>query len=361
MTASSPHSISVVIVAWNSREELAATLPAVLAELAACDELVVVDNGSADDTKALVRELAPDAIVLSLPHNAGFAEAANRGVEAASGDLVVLLNPDAVPQPGFRDAIARPLADGRGWAAWMGMVTAEGGTVVNTLGGVLHYTGIAWAGGAGEPVPAQPRAAEVAFLSGACLAMPRAGWLRLGGFDPGYFLYHEDVDVSLRLRLQGARIGIEPRAVVDHDYEFSANPAKYRHLERNRWATVLRTYPAALLALLAPALLVSELALHAIAAASGWGRLKLGADGDVLRALPRTLRERRRIQATRGISAREFAAFLTAELDSAYLGRAAGLAPLRWALRAYWAAVCLLLGLKGARPYRPRDGRERAR
>ncbi len=243
-------SISVVIVAWNSREQLARTIPPLLAELGDDDELVVVDNASADDSAALVAELAPSATVIGMQENVGFAAGANAGAAAASGELLVLLNPDAVPRPGFGAAIRGPLSDGRGWAAWMALVTAERGAVVNSLGGVLHFTGIAWAGGAGEPVPPDLAAGEVPFLSGACLAIPRAGWRQLGGFSDRYFLYHEDVDVSLRLRLQGGRIGIEPAAVVDHDYEFGGAAAKYRHLERNRWATVLRDYPAPLLALL---------------------------------------------------------------------------------------------------------------
>ncbi len=335
--------VSIVIVAFNSRAELGGTIPAVLRELGEGDELVVVDNASADGSAELVEELAPAATLVRETENLGFAEGVNRGVAAARGDLVVLLNPDAVPQPGFREAIARPLADGRGWAAWQGLVTAEGGAIVNTLGGVLHFTGIAWAGGAGDPVPAQPRPGEVPFVSGACLAIPRETWERIGGFDPGYFMYHEDVELSLRLRIEGGRVGIEPTAVVDHDYEFSANPAKYRHLERNRWATILRTYPGPLLALLAPGLIATELALLGIAVAGGWGRLKLAAWGDTWRGLRRTLRERKPIQEQRQISAGEFAAFLTPDLDSAYLGRAGGIAPLRWALRGYWALVRALL------------------
>ena len=85
--------------------------------------------------------------------NAGFAAAANAGAAAATGDLLVFLNPDARPAPGFVEAIAAPLRDGRGWAAWMGLVTAEDGRVVNTNGGVVHFTGIAWAGEAGAPAP----------------------------------------------------------------------------------------------------------------------------------------------------------------------------------------------------------------
>jgi GT2 family glycosyltransferase len=338
-----------VIVAWNSREELARSIPALLPELAGGDELIVVDNDSSDDSAALVSRLAPEARVVSAGENLGFAAGANFGAAEARGELLVLLNPDASPQPGWGEAIRRPHTDGRGWAAWMSLVTAEGGRIVNTLGGALHFTGIAWAGGAGDPVPAGLEPAEVPFLSGACLAIPRASWGRIGGFSERYFLYHEDVDLSLRLRLEGGRIGIEPAAVVDHDYEFSARPGKYRYLERNRWATVLRDYPAPLLALLTPALLATELALMLVSIPGGWARQKWEANLDVLRALGPTLRERRAIQSERRISAGEFVAYMTPDLDSAYLGRAGEIAPLRWALRAYWRAMRWLLRAPPAR------------
>jgi GT2 family glycosyltransferase len=344
LTDPSP-SVSVVIVAWNSSRELAGTIPALLAELSDGDEVVVVDNDSTDGSAAAARELAPAAVVVETGANLGFAAGANRGAEAASGDLVVFLNPDAVPQPGFGEAIRRPMAERRGWAGWMGLVTAEQGRVINSDRGVLHFTGIAWAGDAGAPVerarPAGP--VEVPFLSGACMAVPRELWLAIGGFSEGYFLYHEDVDVSLRLRLEGGTIGIEPAAVVDHDYEFSRSPEKYRYLERNRWSTVLRTYPAPLLGLLAPGLLATELALYAVAVANGWGRLKLAADVESIRSLGETLDRRRAIQARRRVSAAAFASHLTADLDSAFLGPLAANGALRWALRAYWAAVRALL------------------
>ena len=93
---------------------------------------------------------------------------------------------------------------------------------------------------------------------------------------------------------------MEPAARVEHAYEFAKGPAKWRHLERNRWATLIRTYPAALLALLAPALVATELALVPVSAAGGWFGQKLLAWGDTLRAAGRLLGERRRIQAEPG-------------------------------------------------------------
>jgi GT2 family glycosyltransferase len=327
------------------------SLPALADQLSGDDELIVVDNGSTDGTAALVGELVPRATVIETGENVGFAAGCNRGAGAASGQLLVLLNPDAVPAPGFCEAIRRPAESGRGWAAWMGLVTAEGGRIVNTEGGVVHFTGLAWAGGAGRPLGAAPgpTAREVGFASGACLAISLETWREAGGFPESFFLYQEDVDLALRLRLAGGRIGIEPAAIVDHDYEFGKGAAKWRHLERNRWAMVLRTYPAPLLALLAPALIATELALIPASIAGGWGREKLRATAEALGALPRLLRERRAIQARRAISSSDFAAALTPELSSPYLGRAARAAPLRWALRAYWSLVRALLGAAGSR------------
>jgi GT2 family glycosyltransferase len=323
--------LSVVVVTYNSAAAVTATLPRLCEQLGAGDELLVVDNASADDTIAVVGELAPAATVLRSESNRGFAAAANEGARAATGDLLVFLNPDAVPAPGFAEAIRRPLRDGRGWSAWMGLVTADGGRAINSAGGVIHFTGIAWAGAI-----AVGMSREVPFLSGACLAVPRAGW---PGFAERFFMYHEDVDLSLRLRLAGGALGIEPAAVVDHDYEFAKGASKWRFLERNRWATIVRCYPAPLLALVAPALAATELALLAVAARGGWLPQKLRAAGEAVRALPRLLDERRAIQATRAVSTAEFARWLTPDLDSPYLGRVSTLAPLRWGLRIYWRVV----------------------
>jgi GT2 family glycosyltransferase len=319
-------------------------LRALAVELRDDDELIVIDNASTDGTPEAVAEAAPDATLIEVGENLGFAAASNQGAALASGDLLLLLNPDAVVAPGFRDAIELPLTERRGWAAWQGLVTTEGGRLVNSRGGAVHFTGIAWAGGAGERLEnGNPAGTEPGFVSGACLAVPSAVFEDIGGLAEPFFLYHEDVDLSLRLRLTGGRLGVEPRARADHAYEFAKGPEKWRLLERNRWATLIRTYPSALLVLLAPALLATELALAPISLAGGWTGQKLRSWVDVARWLPRLLRERREIQPGRQVAAGAFARALTPDLDSSYLGAAGRSRLLRGALRSYWSAVLGLL------------------
>lgn len=333
----SPPVLSVVIVTWNSAGDLERALPALLGELREGDELIVVDNDSGDGSAERAAALAPGAGLIRNPENLGFVGGVNRGAAAATGDLLVLLNPDAQVQPGWRDAIERPWIEGRDWGVWQALITSDDGSRINSDGNVIHFTGICWAGGAGRPIAeAGTKARQVGYASGACLAIPLELWRELGGFPERLFMYGDDADLSLLARLRGYPVGIEPAARVEHDYEFDKGAEKWRYLERSRWAFIIRCYPAPLLALIAPVLLIAELAIAAAALRGGWFTKKLGANLDVARWLPGLLRERREIQARRRISAADFASPLAADLDSDFLGPLATSRPVNALLDAYW-------------------------
>ena len=342
--------LAVVVVTHDSAAHIGGTLRSVSEQLRATDELVVVDNASSDGTAEAARQASPRAVVLEQRDNLGFAGGCNAGAAASSAPLLFFLNPDAIPAAGCLDTLRSVASEHPGWGAWQALVTMDGGNTINTAGNVTHFLGIGWAGRCGEPVANAPRQPEeVGFGSGAALVLRRTDWDRIDGFDERYFMYCEDMDLGLRLRLAGRGVGIAPAARVEHDYEFAKGERKWFLLERNRWWTVLSDYPARLLLLVAPALVLSELALLVVAARGGWLGPKLRAQAAVLRELPAILERRRRVQSGRAVSDRAFAEGLSARLDNPNLGRPAGVGVLTLAQRAYWAAVRRLLPTRAYR------------
>ncbi len=334
-----------MIVACDSGPELARTLPGLAAEIGPGDEVLVVDNGSTVSPREQVSQLLPEARVIEMGTNAGFTAATNRGAAESTGDIVLMLNPDALPEPGFGASIREPYAGRPDWGAWMALVACQidGQKVVNSRANPVHFTGIAWAGGHGSPLSEVGGPADIPVASGAAFAVRREVWRQVGGLPEEFFLYHEDIDLSIRIQASGHRIGLQPQAVVDHDYDFHSNASKWFWLERNRLAMVIRNYPGPLLALVAPALLATELVLLLVSGRQGWLVAKLKSYRDLIRWLPRLRRERHGIQAARRITPGEFAGLLTPDLDSPLIPAFARKGPVRAALRIYWRAVRALL------------------
>jgi N-acetylglucosaminyl-diphospho-decaprenol L-rhamnosyltransferase len=336
--------LAVVVVTHHSAEHLPSLLSALLPQLAEEDELVIVDNASSDRTAAVARSLDERVRVIETGQNLGFAGGCHVGADATMAPLLLFLNPDSQPEPHCLERLRRASADHADWGAWQALVLLEEGRI-NTSGGVVHYLGMGWAGECGRPaaeIAGEDR--EVAFPSGAAMVVRRSIWSALGGLDREYFMYGEDLDLGLRLWLSGQHVGVVPEARVIHSYEFDKGAGKWFWLERNRWRTVLSTYPTALLLLVAPALLAAEAGLLLIAARQGWLVAKLRAQAAGIRSLPRTLTRRRAVQQTRRINACEFAAHLTASLENPFLTGASS----PWVATpqaTYWRLVRALLSL----------------
>lgn len=311
--------LAVVVVTYNSADHLPVLLSAVLGQLGPEDELVVVDNASSDGSPDVTRQAGERVWLLETGANLGFAGGCHAGAQATRAPLLLFLNPDSQPEEGCLDHLRAAAAAHPTWGAWQAAVLLPDGNI-NTDGGIVHYLGMGWAGDCGKPqasLPAGPR--EVGFPSGAALVVRRSTWEQLGGLDSSYFLYGEDLDLGLRVWLAGQGVGVVPAARVIHSYEFEKGTEKWFWLERNRLRTVLSVYPRPLLVLLAPGLLAAEVALLAMATAHGWLGPKLRAQLAVLTGLPQTWRRRRAVQATRRLTASQFAAHLTASLDSEFL------------------------------------------
>ncbi len=207
-------SYSVVVVTWNCADALATLVESLNEHLSsAAPQLVVVDNASEDEPFGAARGWRGPLELVELPDNRGFGAAANVGVRRADGEAVVLLNPDtwlvdsslsALAAAGLeRDAIVGPRVlnpDGSVQPSASGPVVGVWPWVRAILPGALSPSAVR---SRTEPWALQ-RPAQVAWLTGACLAAPRRRLLELGPFDESLHLYAED----LELGLQAARAGV---------------------------------------------------------------------------------------------------------------------------------------------------------
>lgn len=330
--------VSAVVLAYKDEPWLERSVRAVLDSRGVEVEVVLVDNGCTDGAVERLAGLAGVTVVRPLA-NLGFAGGCNAGALEASGEVLALVNGDAVVAP---DALARltdvALRRDVGIAS-ASIRLADAPEKLNSGGNELHFLGFAWAGAFGEEASAHQSEREVTYASGAGMAMRMELWERLGGFDAQYFAYHEDAELSLRCWQQGFRIVYVPDAVVVHRYEFSRNAQKYYLVERNRLALVLTLFEGRTLVWLLPALVVIEMATLVVAVNGGWVRQKLAGWGWLLQNHRWIRARRRRLQAERSVGDRSLAPLFVNRLAAGNYPLPAALRPLDRLLGNYWSAV----------------------
>ena len=292
--------VSVVIVTHQSESFIGEVLGSLEGDSAGPNEVIVVDSGSTDGTREIVA--GHDATWVELGANVGFAEGCHEGARRSTGSVLVFLGHDTTPEPGWLPPlVAAATAPGVG-AAMATIVDRGRPDTYNTSGGHLTFVGLAWLSDIGEQIPEEePELIDVAFPSGAAMAIRTEAWDRFGGFRPDFFMYHEDSDLGWRIRLAGLRVVRSSRSRVRHDYDFSRSPGKMYYLERNRWTLLATNYHPTTLAVLSPALLLTDLGIWVVALRDGWGAQKLRASIDALARRSRWRGQRARIDENRRI------------------------------------------------------------
>jgi GT2 family glycosyltransferase len=335
---------SVIVVSYNSRAYLPQCIDSIVCELGPRDELIIVDNGSIDGSADMVAERFPQARLVR-SENVGYAGGNNRGAALARGEYLVFLNPDTILSAGALAALLAPFER----PGDVGMTTAcivhmSQPDVINTCGNTMHYTGLTYCRGAGQPRTCYAESAEVDAVSGAAFAMRRALFEALGGFDERFFMYVEDTDLSWRARLAGYTCLYVSAAVVAHDYQPAYAPAKAFYLDRNRHFMLLKNLSRSTYLRMLPGLLLGEIVTWGFMLLKGpryWGvKLRvyrwLWSQRGAIQAPCRPVQQR---------SDRELAGRMTYRLDFDQLAnrQLARLAALTFH-PAFWAAQLLLTG-----------------
>lgn len=222
--------LSIIIVNWNSKDYVAACIESILtSDTSSTYEIVVVDGGSFDGCDAMIASRFPSVVFVQSPDNIGFGRSNNLGFEHASGESVLLLNPDTVVAKGSLDLLVESLKQ-------LPQAGAVGPRLLNS-DGTLQTSCV-------QPLPTPANQAldsdflrrllpnsklwslnnafgrseptEVQALSGACIAMPSRLYREVGGFTPNYFMYAEDMDLCLKVQRAGYKVYHNPRSHIVH-------------------------------------------------------------------------------------------------------------------------------------------------
>ncbi len=225
--------LSIVILSWNVRELLAAclrSLPTATGDWWDRAEVLVVDNASTDGSAEMVRRDFPGVRLVALPRNLGFSGGNNVGIRAAQGKYVLLLNPDTVARPGSIATLAEYMEAHETSGIVGPRLLNPDGTLQPSrrrfptlLTALVESTPLQrWLG----KLPAirrfymldQPEAVtqQVDWLSGAALLCRREALEQAGLFDPGYFMFSEEVDLCRRVKDAGWEVVYVPHAEIVH-------------------------------------------------------------------------------------------------------------------------------------------------
>ena len=317
--------VGLIIVTHNAAAFIERCLRGVALQARRPDRILIVDNASHDGTLALIATLA-EALELpvetiGLNENLGFAAANNLAVAALDDcEWVALLNPDACPDPTWLLALLAAAGRHPAAAALASRLMLPGpANVLDGAGDEYHVSGLAWRQGHHQPISRVVGALVERRVIAACAAAAlyrRRVWSDVGGFDPRFFCYVEDVDLGFRLCLRGHECWYVPDAVAEHVGSASAGVGSafaVYHGHRNLVWTFVKNMPRGLLLRYLAGHLAVNLAGLIWFAARGRGGSYLAAKRDALKGLPSAWRARRTIQRARTAPTDDIRALLNRE------------------------------------------------
>lgn len=269
--------LSIVIVSYHSQAHLARCLPSIARQGVEGIEIIVVDNAPGDGTATWLARQHADVHVIANPTNTGYAGGNNVGIHNASGEHVLILNPDTELHDGALLKLLEAVTAHPDALVTPKLLNADG--TVNACGNQMHYTGITTCRGLGEPAEAYSGTHAVPLVSGAAFIARRTLLLELGGFDTSFFMYHEDTDLSLRARSLGYHVLCAADAEISHHYVLHMSPGKFFYLERNRLLTLLKNLAPGTLRRLVLPIMLTEMATWAFALSRGPAYLAARARG----------------------------------------------------------------------------------
>ena len=296
--------VTAIIVNWNNKDVIVECIQSLLDQNRNEIDIIISDNGSKDDSVEFIRKRFPSIKIIENGENLGFGSAINRGLGLAKGEYLLFLNSDLKLNSNCVGELAKLLDSNSSiGGAIPKILHIDQHNTINSLGVLINYTGIAYPNLLGQKDPGYQEPFESAC--GGIFMLRREVYETVGGFDEDLFLYHEDHDLSWRIRLAGWHLKVVPQAIMHHHYKFNKGILKYYSSEKNRLHILLKNMEVKTLALISPALIIVEFSQWFHAAINKWFLLKMKSYFEILILLPSILTKRKKLKLLRKVSDKE--------------------------------------------------------
>ncbi|MEO8288343.1 MAG: glycosyltransferase [Chloroflexota bacterium] len=244
-------SVTVVVLNYNGLKHLDACYKSLRELDYPVDklELMMVDNASRDTSLSFMRDNFPTVRLVETNQNLGFAAGNNYGAERAKGDYVAFLNNDTRVEPDWLMEMVKSVLAGRdeGVVCTSSLMLDWTGKKIDFQAGGVNFHGFGFQPSYGKPFSGQeikPR--DLLFACGGSMLIDRKLFLEVGGFDPDYFAFFEDVDLGWRLWALGHKVTLTPTAITYHRHHGTAGSMSehrtYVLYERNALYTIYKNY-----------------------------------------------------------------------------------------------------------------------
>lgn len=292
-------------------------------------QVYIVDNVSSVESRSFIQKVYPEA--LCLPRADGNYTAANNfGMKRAIADgceLVVDLNMDTRATPEWLAELVKAVESDARWGLAQSKLLLyprdeadEKAPRINGVGNIFNFLGFGFTDGYGQresECSVQEIQEITGYGSGCALIIKKEVLQAIDFFNEEYYMYHEDLELGWRAKLAGYKVALASRARIFHKYEFSRSVRMLYYMERNRYLTLFSFYRWPTLLLIAPALVVMELAMWSYALAKGWSRVKARAFGYFFKfsTWKKIFKVRRQIKKIRKIKDREMVKNFSGRVD----------------------------------------------
>jgi GT2 family glycosyltransferase len=299
--------VCVVIPNWNGADLIAESLLSLQAQTYPAS-IIVVDNGSVDNSVEIIENEFPQVQLIKLPQNTGFSGGVNRGIESAleqQADAVALFNNDAEADKDWLKNLIETMADNPKAGIVTGKFMRMDKQLFDSTGDNYSVWGVPFPRGRNQKDSGQYDELEPVLSATGGASLYRTEMLKqIGLFDEDFFAYYEDVDISLRARLAGWEVLYQPQAVAYHHVSATSSKlgsfTRY-HTIKNFFQLYLKNMPPPLLILYSPLFLASSVIMLVKSVRRGLFAAHLKGLAKALALTPRTLQKRWRIQHSRKV------------------------------------------------------------